>query len=92
MLPNVNVTVKIVTDRESDVLAVPREAVREQDGSSYVFEIRDGSLHMQPVTTGLSNLTNIQITKGLSEGAEVAMTSATGTPLTAGTQVRVVQR
>jgi HlyD family secretion protein len=92
LLPNVNVTVKIVTDREADVLAVPREAVREQDGSSYVFEIRDGTLHMQSVTTGLSNLTNIQITKGLSEGAEVAMTSATGTPLTAGTQVRVVQR
>jgi HlyD family secretion protein len=92
LLPNVNVTVKIVTDREADVLAVPREAVREQDGSSYVFEIRDGTLHMQSVATGLSNRTNIQITKGLSEGAEVAMTSATGTPLTAGTQVRVVQR
>jgi HlyD family secretion protein len=92
LLPNVNVTVKIVTDRESNVLTVPREAIREQDGSSYVFEIRNGTLHRQPVTTGLSNLTSIQITSGLSEGAQVAISSVAATPLADDMQVRVVAR
>jgi HlyD family secretion protein len=92
LLPNVNVTVKIVTSREANVLAVPREAVREQDGQSFVYEIRKGTLQRQAVTTGLSNLTDIQITGGLSEGAQVAMSSTTGTPLAAEMQVQVVQR
>ena len=92
LLPNVNVTVKIVTNREANVLAVPREAVHEQDGQSFVYEIRNGTLQRQAVTTGLSNLTDIQITGGLSEGAQVAMSSTTGTPLAADMQVQAVQR
>jgi HlyD family secretion protein len=91
LLPNVNVTVKIVTDRQPNVLTVPREAVRESADTHYVFEIRDGTLHKQTVTTGLSNLTSIEITGGLSQGAEVAMSSVSAAPLSDDMQVRVVQ-
>ncbi len=92
LLPNVNVTVKIVTDRESNVLTLPREAVREDDGTHYVYEIRNGTLHRQTVTTGLSNLTSIQVTGGLQQGAEVAMSSTSTTPLQEDMPVRVVQQ
>jgi len=92
LLPNVNVSVNIVTAREPNAITVAREAVHQEDGRRYVYQIVNGELKRQYVETGISNVTDIQITKGLSEGALVATMSASGMALRPGMAVRVIEQ
>ncbi len=92
LLPNVNVSVSIVTAREPNAITVPREAVHQEDGRRYVYQIVNGELERQYVETGISNVTDVQITKGLSEGALVATMSASGMALRPGMAVRVIEQ
>jgi HlyD family secretion protein len=91
LLPKVNVSARIVTAQEQNAIIVPREAVRGESGEYYVYLIQDGQLQRRPVQTGISNLTDIQITQGLSGGEQVATTSLTGAPLEPGMKVRTGQ-
>jgi HlyD family secretion protein len=91
LLPNVNVSVSVVTAREANVLTVPREAVRRENGQSYVFVIENGELQRRRVETGISNLTRMEIEGGLSEGAMVVTGSVTGAALSEGMAVRAAE-
>jgi HlyD family secretion protein len=91
LLPNVNVGVSIITAEHYDVLTAPREAVHLDDGKSYVFQIVDNELKRRNVETSVSTLTNVEITKGLSENAVVALGSTNAKPLRDGMSVKVVQ-
>lgn len=90
LLPNVNVGVTIVTAEHSGVLTVSREAVRMDDTTPYVYEVVDGKLEHRPVGVSLQNLTQVEVTSGLSENAVVALTSTDPRPLTDGARVQVV--
>lgn len=92
LLPNVNVNVNIVTASNSNALVVPREAVHQEDGHRFVYEIVDGQLQKRVIESSISNLTDMEVTKGLSDNAEVALGSTNGQPLRPGMAVRVVQR
>jgi HlyD family secretion protein len=92
LLPNVNVNVTITTAQDSDVLTVSREAIRQDDGKHYVYEIVNGELKRRNVTTSVSNPTRIEITSGLPDNALVALSAVDNHPLTDGLAVRVVQR
>jgi HlyD family secretion protein len=92
LLPNVNVNVAITTAQDSNVLTVSREAVRQDDGKRYVFEVANGELKRRNVTTSISNPTRIEITSGLNENAVVVLSALDNHPLTEGLAVRVVQR
>lgn len=89
LLPNVNVSVSILTARHQNALTVPREAVHQEDGQSYVFQVVDNTLRRKNIETSISNLTSIQITRGVPEGAIVALGSLTGKPLKDGTKVKL---
>lgn len=89
LLPNVNVSVTITTSRHENVLTVPREAVHQDDGKRYVFQVIDNKLRRKDIETSISNLTSIEVTGGLPEGAIVALGSLTGQPLQDGTQVKL---
>jgi HlyD family secretion protein len=91
LLPNVNVSVSILTTRAPDAVTVPREAVRQEDGRNYVYRIEGDILQRQYVETGISNLTDVQITNGLSEGMRVATRALSGVQLKEGMAVRVEQ-
>jgi HlyD family secretion protein len=91
LLPNINVGVTIVTAEQNDVLTLPREAVRMDDTKPYVFQIVDGKLKRHDVEVSLQNLTQVEITAGLPEHSEVALSSADAKPLVDGTRVKVVQ-
>lgn len=73
LLPNVNVGVTVIAANHGDVLTVPREAVRQEDSRSYVYQVVDDELKRQYVETAISNLTQVEITSGLSENAVVAL-------------------
>ena len=90
LLPNINVNVSVVTAEHKDVLTVPREAVHLEDSKTYVYEIQGDALQRRDVKTSISNLTQVEVTAGLSENALVALTSTNAKPLRNGLPVRVV--
>jgi HlyD family secretion protein len=90
LLPNVNVGVTIVTAEHRDILTVPREAVHQEESKAYVYQILDNELQRRYVQTSISNLTQVEVTGGLTENALVALGSANSKPLRNGLAVKVV--
>jgi HlyD family secretion protein len=91
LLPNVNVGVTIVVAEHENVLTLERDAIHADDSKPYVFQITDDHLKREPVEISLQNLTRVEITGGLSEGAQVALPSEESKmPLTDGAAVKVV--
>jgi HlyD family secretion protein len=90
LLPNVNVSVGVITARDVNALTLPREAVHQDDGHTFVYQVLDGKLQRTDIHTSISNLTRIEVTSGLNDGADVALSSMNGQPLRPGQPVRVV--
>lgn len=88
LLPNVNVGVTIVTAAHDGVLVVPREAVRMDDSRPYVLQVVGQELKRRDVETSLSNLTQVEVTRGLSARDVIATGSSNGKPIGDGTQVK----
>ncbi|HXW93810.1 MAG TPA: efflux RND transporter periplasmic adaptor subunit [Terriglobales bacterium] len=91
LLPDVNVGVTIVTGERQGVLVVPREAVHQEEGSTYVYQIMDNELHRRDVRTAISNLTEVEVISGLEENALVALAPLNTKPLHDGLSVKVVR-
>lgn len=91
LLPNVNVGVTIITAEKSDVLTLSREAVRNDDSQPYVYQVVNGRLERRDVQVALQNLTRVEITGGLPDHAQVALSTIDLKPLTDGARVKVVQ-
>ncbi|HTS37957.1 MAG TPA: efflux RND transporter periplasmic adaptor subunit [Candidatus Solibacter sp.] len=90
LLPNINVGVTIVVAEQDNVLTLQRDALHTDDSKPFVFQIVDGHLKMQTVDISLQNLTRVEITSGLSEGAAVALPAEENKPLVDGATVKVV--
>lgn len=90
LLPNVNVNVTILVAEHDNVLTLERDALRSEDSKLYVYQIVNNYLKRQPVEISLQNLTRIEITSGLAEGALVALSAEESKPLSDGTAVTVV--
>jgi HlyD family secretion protein len=88
LLPNINVGVTIVVAEHNDVLVVPREAVRTDDTKPYVLQVAGHELKRREVETSLSNLTQVEVTRGLSARDVVAINSWNGKPIGDRTQVK----
>ena len=92
LLPNINVNVTVMTAKDDNALTVSREAMHQEDRTHFVYEIVDGMLKRRDVETSVSNLTRIEVTKGLKDGAQVALGSTNNLPLKANIRVQVVER
>ena len=88
LLPNINIGVTIVAAEHDNVLIVPREAVRMDDSKPYVLQVVGHELKRREVETSLSNLTQIEVTRGLSAKDVVAINASNGKPIGDGTQVK----
>jgi HlyD family secretion protein len=91
LLPNINVGVTIITKQDDSVLKIPREALRLDGGTPYVYLVANNELQRRDVQTSISNLTEAEITSGLQEGLKVALRSVNSKPLHDHLSVRVVQ-
>jgi multidrug efflux pump subunit AcrA (membrane-fusion protein) len=80
--------VTIVASEHPNALVVPREAIRMDDAKSYVLQVVGRTLKRREVETSLSNLTQVEITRGLSAKDMVATSSLSGKPIGDGTQVK----
>ena len=91
LLPNTNVTVTVTTSSQADVMSIPREALRSENGKTYVYRIDGDELKKTYVATGAINITQVAITSGLKDGEWVATGTTTGQPLQDGVPVQRVQ-
>ena len=91
LLPNTNVTVTATTSSQADVMTIPREALRSENGRTYVFLIQGDQLKKTFVATGTINISQVAITSGLKDGEWVATGTATGQPLQEGVSIQRVQ-
>lgn len=84
------VHVDIAPRLAENVLLVPREAVRSEDGESRVYVVRDGRAVPVVVRIGLVSETAAEIVSGVDLGEEVIIGDSLPS-LAAGQRVRVVQ-
>jgi HlyD family secretion protein len=90
LLPNVNVSVTIITAEHNNVLTVQRDAIRVDDSKPYVYEVVDDKLKRQDIDIALQNLTRVEIASGLKDKAVVALSAQDTKPLYDGATIKVV--
>jgi len=88
LLPNNNVSVAIIQIRRENALTIPREAVRQDAGGKYVFQVVNGQLKRRNVQTSVSNLTRVEITSGIPDDAVLALGAVNMQPLRDGMPVK----
>lgn len=91
LLPNVNVNTTIIANSKENALTVPREAVREDNGRSYVYVLQGDHLRRRDLKLGISNLTRVEILSGISDGDVVALQSYSPTPMSDGIAVKITE-
>ena len=87
LLPNVNVGVTIIAAEHPNVLTLPREAVRQDDKGSFVFAVVNRN-YTSRCQTGISDLTRVEITDGVSDNTQVALSATNSKTLRDHLQVK----
>ena len=73
LVPGTNVDAHIRTATVPNALTIAKECLRRDASGVGVFVLRGGQIAWQPVTTGVSSVTRVQILRGLAEGDAVAL-------------------
>ena len=71
LMPDLSAAVDVLLDRVPNALVLPREAVRTENGQSYVFVNSTIGVERRPVKTGPVNDTEVLIESGLEVGTVV---------------------
>lgn len=85
LIPGTNVDAVIRTAVVDNALVIPKETLRHDTQGNYVLLLREDTVERRPVTTGVTSISEVQVTGGLAEGDEVALPS--DTPLHPGDRV-----
>jgi HlyD family secretion protein len=91
LLPSVNVNATIVAASKDNALTVPREAVREENGRSYVYVVQGNHLRRSEVHLGLSNLTRVEILSGISQDDVIGVQSFSPSPIADGVEFKIAE-
>ncbi len=73
LVPGTNVDAHIRTATVPNALTIAKECLRRDANGVGVFALHGGHIAWQPVTTGVSSVTRVQIVRGLAEGDRVAL-------------------
>lgn len=76
LLPTMTARASIHGREVKNALLVPLTAIHSDNGTSYVYIIKDGKPVRQTVETGITGGSNIQILKGLEEGQELVVSGS----------------
>ena len=76
ILPGMTAHVEIALNRRDNVLAVPVEAVTEEDGREICYVAHDDGLERREVKLGESTQDFLEISEGLHEGEQVVLNPA----------------
>jgi len=77
MKPGQRVRATLFLDERKDVLALPRQAVFEQEGKTVVYVRRGGSFQAAEVVLGPASMGRVVVEKGIAPGDEVALVDPT---------------
>jgi HlyD family secretion protein len=91
LIPSVNVNALITTNSRPGALVVAREALRDDGGKSVLFVVKGDHLVRTEVQTGVANLTQVEILKGISENDVIASQSVSPTGMSDGIEVKIVE-
>jgi HlyD family secretion protein len=72
LLPGVTVTALIISKVVKDAVSIPKAALRTMHGANGAFKLSGNSLAWTPITTGVSDVNNVQVLSGLEVGNQVA--------------------
>lgn len=65
--------VEFILDQKEDALVVPANYIKQKDGASVVYILENGNTAEKEVSTGLTTLTEVEITEGLEEGQTIVL-------------------
>jgi RND family efflux transporter MFP subunit len=85
--PGMRASVYLPTGEKPNVLLVPRQAVTETAGKSYVDVVTNGRVQHKAITVGRKQETTVEVAGGVGEGDWVVIQSRQ--PLTAKSRVRI---
>jgi HlyD family secretion protein len=91
LLPDTNVTVTVTTSSQSNALSIPREALRSENGKTFVYKVAGDELKKTYVVTGAINLSQVAILSGLNDGDWIATGTTTGQPLQEDIPIKRIQ-
>jgi RND family efflux transporter MFP subunit len=77
VLPGMTANLAIVTAQRDNVLLAPLRAIKTQGNQKIATVLYQGQQIVVPVTTGLQNDTQVEITSGLKEGDQVVISATT---------------
>ncbi len=72
LLPGVTVNALIVSKVVNGALAMPKAALRSFRGTTGAFKLTGNTVTWAPITTGISDVNNVQVTSGLTANDKVA--------------------
>ena len=72
LLPGVSVNVLIISKVVKDAVSIPKAALRTIRGVNGVYRLNGDVLAWKPITTGVSDVNNVQVVSGLANGDRVA--------------------
>ncbi len=82
--PGYETRVSIITASSDNVLLIPREAViTAADGEKQVMAVVNGRVEVRPITTGLVDNKNIEVTGGLNEDDQIVKDASVALPANA---------
>jgi HlyD family secretion protein len=73
LLPGANVTAAIRVAALDDAVALPKVALRRENGESGVYLLQGGKIVWRTIKTGLASTTVTQVVSGLAPGDRVAL-------------------
>jgi HlyD family secretion protein len=70
---NQRVSVRLLLDRKTNVLKVPRGPFLESGGGGKVYVLQDGLATLRDIETGASSVSEVEIVDGLREGEQILL-------------------
>jgi hypothetical protein len=74
LIPDLSAAADVLVGRKENVLVVPIESVRSEDGKDYVFVRTARGFEKRQVEIGLQGAAQVEVRSGLSAGDQVALT------------------
>lgn len=69
--PEMTATVRIFNDKKNDALVVPKNAVKKEDGKTFVYVLKNGMPSKKYIETGVSDKKYFEVLSGLKENEQV---------------------
>jgi hypothetical protein len=73
LIPDLSAYADVLIDRVDEAVRVPREAVFEEAGASYVYVKKGSRFEKRPVELGFRTYTEVAVVSGVNAGEEVAL-------------------